>query len=53
MANKRYYSKTKLAVPQLLLKCLRHRYIALKYFLAPTFNTCPEVFWKQWTNLLS
>jgi len=47
MVTNRYYSKTKLAAAQHVLKCLRHCYITRKLFPAPTFITRPEVFWKQ------
>jgi len=45
MATNRFYSKTKLTAP--------HCYITHNFFLAPTSFTGPEVFWKQWINLLS
>jgi len=33
--------------------CSRHCYITHNFFLVPTSFTGPEVFWKQWINLLS
>jgi len=53
MATNRFYSKTKLAAVQHVLKCLGLCYITHNFFLAPTFITRLEVFWKQWINLLS
>jgi len=44
IATNRFYSKTKVAAAQHVLKCFRQCYIAHNLFLAPTSFTRPEVF---------
>jgi len=53
MASNLSYSKTELAAAQHVLKSSQTLLHHTRFFLAPTSFTRPEVFWKQWINLLS